>query len=264
MWHGIPLKDVRIAMENYDYFPKYNDYFVSTSDYMKKIFSKIFLANNFLITGYPRNDIFFRQEDHLDFINVNLDLYNEILKRKENQKIVLITPSLSLGYTGTDMVLSFLDLDKINKFGKKYDIHFILKLHPSMDNFSNLLDGYYENITIYPPKFDLYPLLKHVDCLITDYSSIFFDFLLLDKPIIFYVPNYKDVKSSCILDYDTFTPGEKAYSMGHLIKSLKDFVKGIDKYKKQREEIKRYSFDFLDGNASKRIADSILQISEKF
>ena len=260
IWHGIPLKDVRVVMKTYDYFPKHNDYFVSTSKYMQSVFEKIFSANEFVITGYPRNDVFFRELDELDLINIDENIFEKVLKLKRNQKVVLITPSLSTSYTGKDMALTFLDLNKLDRFGRRYDIHFILKLHPSMYLFEDSIKGTYENITIYPSLKDIYPLLKHVDALITDYSSIFFDYLLLDKPVIFYTPNYEEIKKNCILDYEIFTPGEKTKSMGELLKALKDFLKGVDKYKEHRQKIKDISFDYIDGNSAERIANLISKI----
>lgn len=261
MWHGIPLKDVRVVMKTYDYFPKHNDYFVSTFKYMQSVFEKIFSANEFVITGYPRNDVFFREPDEFDFINIDERIFDKILNLKRKQKIILITPSLSMGYTNKDMALSFLDLNKLDRFGRKYDTHFILKLHPAMANFGKLITGKYENITIYPPKSDIYSLLKYTDALVTDFSSIFFDYLFLDRSIIFYAPNYEDIKKNCILDYEMFTPGEKTKSMGELLKALKDFSKGIDKYKEHRKKIKQISFDFLDGNSAERIANLISKIA---
>ena len=84
----------------------------------------------------------------------------------------------------------------------------------------------YSNIRVLDNESDMYPLFANVDLLITDYSSIFFDFLLTDKPVLFY-PYDKDAyltqDRSMYDDYDSVTPGHKAYNFEELYSKLEDF-----------------------------------------
>ena len=90
------------------------------------------------------------------------------------------------------------------------------------------------NIKVLDNESDMYPLFSKVDLLITDYSSIFFDFLLTDKPVLFY-PYDKDdylTKDRSMYDeYDTVTPGHKAYDFKVFYEKLELFFKHPDTLK---------------------------------
>ena len=85
----------------------------------------------------------------------------------------------------------------------------------SIDNFNLLLD--------YDPQLDIYPLLKHTDMMITDYSSIYFDYLLLDKPIIFYPYDFEQYTKddrNLLFDYESMTPGPHCQDQTSLEKTI--------------------------------------------
>ena len=112
---------------------------------------------------------------------------------------------------------------------------------------------------------DTTPLLKYFDLLITDYSSIFTNFLLTNNPIIFYpfdLENYQQKEGLCF-NYNEFTPGPKVFD----IKSLKEAINTIfieDEYKEKRLEIKNLYHKYTDGNASKRIIEIIKKEEKLF
>jgi CDP-glycerol glycerophosphotransferase len=104
----------------------------------------------------------------------------------------------------------------------------------------------------------MYPIFSKVDLLITDYSSIFFDFLLTDKPVLFYPYDQDDylTKDRSMYDeYNTVTPGHKAYNFESLFEKLELFFKQPSALKESDlnyQLIKKMYNQYNDGNSSKR------------
>ena len=90
---------------------------------------------------------------------------------------------------------------------------------------------------------DPYVFLKMADVLITDYSSIYFDYLLLDRPIIFFdydLKEYLNDSRELYFDYDEFTPGEKVSNYHELKKAIfksvnsdKEYTTGYSEFRKK-------------------------------
>lgn len=108
---------------------------------------------------------------------------------------------------------------------------------------------------------DPYPILDKVDILVTDYSSIYFDFLLKDKPIIFFDYDYEEYISESrklYFNYDEFTPGKRVKTMYELMNSLIE----DDNYENKRKLIKDRVLDKYDYNNtfSDRLYEKIINI----
>lgn len=115
-----------------------------------------------------------------------------------------------------------IDWQQLNKVMTERNELFILKLHPFTKlNLESL--SQYSNICIYPPNSDVYTVLPFIDCLITDYSSIYTDFLMMNKEIILFVFDYKEyVESSYeLLEYDKYYVGKRAFDFNQLIGVMK-------------------------------------------
>ena len=96
---------------------------------------------------------------------------------------------------------------------------FILKLHPAVRVEQKRNNGAYSNLLFLDKKLDVYPILPFIDVLITDYSSIYYDFILLDRGIILYPfdkENFLDYSNNLAFDYDEYTPGYRVMSIGEL------------------------------------------------
>ena len=110
---------------------------------------------------------------------------------------------------------------KLDKLMKDKNEIFVLKLHPftkiDVDGLSN-----YDNILLYPSVCDVYTILPFVDCLITDYSSIYTDFLMMNKEIILFVFDYEEYLSCSyeLSDYATYFVGKKVYDFEQLFDVL--------------------------------------------
>ena len=260
LWHGIPFKDVYI-----DKIPIPPDVFCVTSDFVKKSYSrKGYNPNIFKITGYPRNDILFKK---INRSNILTELNIPIIK-----KIILYAPTWG-HYTGMELFpwdnfkKSILELDKFAQ--EKQDIHFIIRTHKYWEgseesNIDDLL-GKCKNISwvsmsIYP---DTYSLLSVTEVLITDWSSIAFDFMLKKKPIIF-IDRPNPYGKFC------FTPDERAGAIvknqKELINALNDSVKNpnnfIKKYATNFDKVLDKAFYYKDGKAAKRCIKELVKLIE--
>ncbi len=257
LWHGIPLKRMNKLVD------VLYDYHISTSDFVNvSSLSLVVQAKKHLNLGYPRNDLLLKEHEKLDLLFVNLEIYN---LAKENKVIVYMpTHRESEPSFGNKSVKELpLDLEKLNDFMKKQNAFFILKLHPFV---SKLYENEnFSNIVFYESQSDIYPVLKYTDILITDYSSVYFDFLLIDKPIIFFDYDYEEYSSNMngfVYDYEENAPGDKVKTQIELEKSIEEILNGQDLFRKQRSDILNKFFMFKDNCSANRIIN-ILKNTEK-
>ncbi|MFV0420818.1 CDP-glycerol glycerophosphotransferase family protein [Oleidesulfovibrio sp.] len=272
LWHGIPLKaigfpeiesSINMTPEKAERLQRgYSDYdaLLSTSPYYTEhAFSKAFKAEDFPELGYPRNDVMLRRPTKQDMINADLELYAEIMKRrKQGWKTVFYMPTFRDlgGDPFTDQAIS---LPRLNEFGNKHKVLFVLKLHPYVHI---KIGGSFDNIKQAEARSDIYPLLGACDILLTDYSSIYFDFLLADKPIVFYpydYTHYVTANRALLFDYDATTPGPRANTQNELYDVLQATLEGQDTGKEQRAALRVQAFTHADGNAAQRLGQYITE-----
>lgn len=247
---------------------KYYDLIISASDEVSKILTSAFGVNNNIVktTGYPRNDIFFVKNKKNE-----LDLIKKIISLKNKNFLISIYLPTHRGEGESECVFNFFeDLNKIDLLLNKTKIFLIIKHHyyHLSKNKNNTL---FKNIFLIEKKeesFDLYKILKKCDFLITDYSSVYFDFLLLNRPIIFFpfdINDYLKKDREFYYDYNTITPGPKAYNWEEVIKYIKIYIKNLNWYKKERERIRDIFNKYKDGKSSERVYDAIKKLlREKF
>ena len=255
LWHGIGPKPMQ-DRSRFTY-----KYFSSPSEWINETVSKkIFKANKFLNLGYPRNDILLRNEETVDLLLCDMNIYNSIHEnKKNNMKIVLYMPTFrENGFSKFP-----LNFKTLNKSMKEQNIKFYVKLHPYvLSKYRDTIkEQTFSNIVFYNTAGDIYPILKYIDILITDYSSIAYDFLLLNKPIIFFNYDYVEYKQvrevsaekAFLLDYEKDTPGEKVQTQIELVNEMIKILEGNDLYAESRVEIHNKLFDYTDGNSCSRI-----------
>ena len=98
--------------------------------------------------------------------------------------------------------------------------------------------------------------MSKTDILITDYSSVYFDFLLLDRPVIFTpfdIKEYINKDRQLYYDYDKVTPGPRCNNWNEVLIELDKILRGEDGYKKERQQINDYFNKYKDANSSKRV-----------
>jgi CDP-glycerol glycerophosphotransferase len=116
-------------------------------------------------------------------------------------------------------------------------------------------------------EIDIYPYLKVCDLLVTDYSSVFFDFLLLAKPLIFFpydLERYRSRDRQLYFDYNDFVCGPQALTQEELqlaIASILRSPSGDDIFAARREDILKRSFDFRDGCSCERLYKKVVELT---
>ena len=277
LWHGAPLKQIelplyqgrlsrmrpvnRVITELYNWVTaRYvgSDLLISTSCYFAEhAFSKAIKANYILVSGYPRNDILYKSKGAdsarggLLKLNTDDQIVSRIKEsRRDRKRIILYMPTFRKDWHN-QFDSGVLDIDRMAAFAENNDILLVFKFHPLMASYYNLDE--LDSIVEYHPGGDVYPILPLCDCLITDYSSIYFDYLFVDKPIIFFpydLEQYTLDDRPLLFDYEEMTPGKKCYNQEALENAM---MNDEDDYKSNRHTVFNKVFDYEDGDASARI-----------
>lgn len=272
-WHGTPLKKLAHDIEvpegttfyrsemsveemrsTYDNdVSKYN-YMISPSAFTTKVFQSAFAIDRkrLIETGYPRNDILSNYSDQ------NIKSIKTALNLPKNKKIILYAPtwrdnSYNLkGYT-FKLEVDFKKWQEI--LGQDYIV--VFKPHYLIVNDFDLA-AVKDFVYYVDPQEDISKLYLIADLLVTDYSSVFFDYAILKRPIYFYMydlENYRDELRGFYLDIYQDLPGEIIETEDQLLKNIAN-----EQYDYKRLEIfnKRFN-NHEDGNASKRVVEILLK-----
>lgn len=189
------------------------------------------------LLGQPRCDIF------SSLYKFPLDLFTNIEElnnyKKKYNFIISWLPTHRKGQNKNILNLieeSNLNLSGLNSFCKSNNILFIIKPHFLEINIIQNITQNFDNIVINKDT-DPYPLLKYTDILITDYSSVYFDFLLTNKPIIFTPFDLKEyIKYTNFYEsYEHMTPGIKCFTWDEVINEINSIICLNDKYKQIRQ-----------------------------
>lgn len=288
LWHAIPFKKIGFfatpKKENRNINPfsfekiKKNfptvfcwcyPYMIATSDFSGRLIKKAFDVEEkkMIISGFPRTDTFFTNKYEYFWNDLFLEeIIKEIKQRKKEKEMIFayfptfrdLNTDLFLGTQKTEEIVEF------DEFLGEKNVKLITKFHYG-SVIRDIEFNELKNIVILDHKIDLYPILKHIDCLITDYSSVYFDFLILNRPIIFYpydLEQYENEDRGFILDYNEYTPGRKVYNLEELKKAIIDIKDGVDSYKEERERIKKIMYKFVDGNSCDRIVKLLREMKK--
>ncbi|HBM4182819.1 TPA: CDP-glycerol glycerophosphotransferase family protein [Listeria innocua] len=223
------------------------------SDEMATIFQKSFLLDesNMLKLGVPRTDYFFKEaqlQENYQWSYEHLHLTNRIK--------LLYAPTFRDNELG--MAKLHLDIAEMKQaLGNEYQL--ILKLHPSISNDLEKLD---DDFVIYVDKeTPIETLLPVVDILITDYSSIPFEFALLQKPMIFFTYDLTEYDNARGLS-DGFLetiPGPHFFTTTELIEVIQNNTFDLEKIRFFAEKWNKYS----DGFSSERFVSFLKEQLEK-
>lgn len=167
----------------------------------------------------------------------------------KGKKIVLYAPTFRDDPKSDAEFLKLFDCEKFTQaLGDEYCL--LIRLHPQVHGAARL-DGAID-VTDYKSVNEL-TLIS--DMLITDYSSICMDFVLLDKPCVFFAPDMEEylARRPVYYDYETFVPGEIVRNTDELIAAVKNA-----KADKKLEEFKKLNLEAVDGKSCQRILDRII------
>jgi CDP-glycerol glycerophosphotransferase len=283
LWHGVGLK--KIGLDNSRVQRTMNHWIMRLYYFLKGRFveydllistSEMFTLRGYttglrkkqvINSGYPRNDVFFDCADCKIYLGTDRDAVLKIREFKENgYRIIVYLPTFR--DSKKDAVTSrVLDVSAIDEFCKSNKILFIFKFHSWGILKDPILKKQLEqadNVMVYDNSGDIYPVLKEVDIMVSDYSSVYMDYLLLNKPIIFFtydLEEYERLEREFYYEYDQLTPGEKCKNQKELLFEISEILNSAkDDFKKERVELSKKTFKYNDGRSSERIADYLREV----
>ncbi|MDI9617645.1 MAG: CDP-glycerol glycerophosphotransferase family protein [Methanothermobacter sp.] len=268
LWHGMPLKAMAYTETNGREFKPpvsfddENYYLIATSTIMKNALAACFNqdARRIHITGQPRNDKLFRPGRLSEILSVNPDSY---------RTIILFAPTFrSSEFIDDGNLISHhlnfhdFDADKFSRFLQENDILFLVKFHPLEEDEARKFFKRMDNVLLIESDeltrrhADLYDILGGVDVLVTDYSSVYFDFLLLDRPIVFAVPDleeYRRRRGFVLEPFEFWTPGPKVRTFSEFLAELEKCINDEDYYRDERRMINELVNQYQDDRSSERV-----------
>lgn len=232
---------------------KQYDYVLTGSEKLVKVFAEVFGIEKeaFLPVGMPRLDGFLDEDKITDF---KKGFYKEY-PYLENKKVILFAPTYrGPGQKYAYYDYSWLDLEKIKKYCGNDKI-FLIKMHPFVKEAIEIPEEYRESIldfSFYPNINDLYYI---TDVLITDYSSNYYEYSLLKRPVIFFTPDRELYELSRGVHRSV-----KESAPGKVCDTFEDMMEALQNEDYEVEKIYRFvekNFANYDGHATDKVIEKL-------
>jgi CDP-glycerol glycerophosphotransferase (TagB/SpsB family) len=280
LWHGFPLKAmgyidkgenykdlIKSVWDNVDYITSYSSLF---NELMNKCISTD--LSKYIITGAQRNDLLFYTDGRKNIEDLFQENFN-------NSKFIFYMPTYRYtprgnrieGNKNRENIFGFnnFNINEFIEFLEKNNYIFFMKLHSAEEKSFISKIPVNKNIRIISSDIlakkgmDLYEVLNSANVLITDYSSVYFDTLLLDIPTIFTpIDLHEYIKSRGILlePYEDWTPGPKCITQESLQDKITECLLKPNYYSKERKDILSKIYRYTDDNSCNRTWDFIDKI----
>lgn len=272
-WHGTPLKRLAGDMEDVHmpgtnsvkYKRNFNretnkwDYLVAPNRYSAEIFKRAFWFDNTLLnTGYPRNDILTNNNDPV--------IINSLKKRLDiptGKKVILYAPTWrddEFYKVGKYRFYLKLDLHRMKEeLGEEYII--LLRMHYVVASNIDLtgLEGFAYDLSSYDDISELYLIS---DILITDYSSVFFDYANLKRPILFYtydLEKYQSQLRGFYIDMEEELPGPLLKTNDEVFDAIHNIKNVEERYKERYQTFSERFCIWDDGKASEKVVKEVFK-----
>ena len=262
LWHGSPLKNIGIlqSSNNIGELRQFR-YLVSSSKYYIDVFKRCFDCDlKIIVEGFPRNDLLFKNNHSSSLLGINMG---------DDEKLICYLPTFRKGEVSGNTFDSGIiklsdenECSKWNQYFKENKIHLLVKPHPADINapaelrLSNLT--VISNELLLKLDMQLNAILSYTDALITDYSSVFCDYLLLNRPIGFLISDLVEYEKGRGFIFDNignYLPGKKLMNEDDFMSFCEEIAQGIDNYEDERKKLSYIYNDYIDGDNCKRIVD---------
>ncbi|WP_034089884.1 bifunctional glycosyltransferase/CDP-glycerol:glycerophosphate glycerophosphotransferase [Streptacidiphilus albus] len=270
-WHGTPLKRIGFDFDN-DWFSdtaylealeregKQWSLLVSPNSFSTPILKRAFrYEGEILASGYPRNDVLLAEDREKRAEEVR-----RFLGLPEGKKIVLYAPTWRedrVRHAGGHQLDLRLDLQQARK--SLGDDH-VLLVRPHahvVEPVPGEGDGFVWDVGSYPDIQDLYLI---ADVLVTDYSSVMFDYAITGRPILFFtydLEHYRDALRGFYFDFEATAPGPLLATSEELVAALRDLDPVTEEYAPAYRAFREKFCDLDDGSASRRVVDRMLGLA---
>ena len=270
-WHGTPLKKLVFDMEDvhsaslthkedfYKVSRKW-DYLLSDNGFSTEVFEHAFLFDKEKIVeyGYPRNDLLYA--DNADEIAGNV---KQKLGIPQGKKVILYAPTWRDDeyYSHGKYKFSLaIDIEQMKqRLGEEYVL--LLRTHYFVvDQVDSLCgDGFVYNGSRYQ---DITELYLASDICITDYSSVFFDYANLKRPILFFtydLEKYREELHGFYIDMETEVPGPLLQTNEDLIQAIEHINDVEETYKERYNTFYNRFCGIDDGHAAERVVEKLIR-----
>ncbi|MFI5932822.1 CDP-glycerol glycerophosphotransferase family protein [Actinoplanes sp. NPDC051494] len=266
-WHGTPLKrigfdiaDVRFTDKRYLEklaleTPNWS-FLVSPNTFSSPILRSAFDYSGALMEiGYPRNDALFRDRAEIT------ERVRAAVGLPPGRKLVLYAPTWRDDEHSAGAYRMTLQLDIEDAAARLGADHVLLvRRHPNvLDEIPGDGDGFVHDVSGYP---DMADLLAAADILITDYSSVMFDFANTGRPILFFtydLAHYRDELRGFYFDFEAEAPGPLLSTSAEVVGAVRDIDTIAELYSERYRAFAAKACDLDDGNAAARLADTMLE-----
>ena len=268
-WHGTPLKKLAFDMDDitsasqshktlfYQHGREWN-YLISANRFSTDVFERAFVfdRDKILEYGYPRNDILYAENKD--------EIAAEVKKElgiPEGKRVILYAPTWRDNQfydKGKYKFTLAMDLDRMRKEFSE-DSVILLRTHYYIADILDLseYEGFVYNGSQYE---DISRLYLASDICITDYSSVFFDYANLKRPILFFVydyDEYADEIRGLYIDMEKELPGPILHDNDALVDALHNMDAVTEKYKERYEEFYERFCSVDDGHACERVIEKV-------
>lgn len=280
LWHGMPIKaigftqttkvDKRVQRGHERKLGRV-DHWVATSPLTRLVISSSFGARSAQIgiTGQPRTDRLFQND------NSSRNTLHQYFDIGPRERLILWTPTFRKPSSGlrddgddlSELLKAEGSLAILNDVLNRGEAHLIIKTH-QYEEWEGIQKDRFKRIHLISDAglgelgMELHDVLASTVVLITDYSSIFVDYLLLDRPLIFFVPDletYRKQRGFLLEPYESWTPGPKIDSWEGLTEHLEQLFRGDDPYKEARHRLRPLYHTHVDEKSCERTFEWLMR-----
>ena len=267
--HGIPMKKMGLQTKAWQkYGKRYQlqkySYMAACSPLEQVLHGAGFNIdiNYVWVSGLPRNDY---------LLSANNDKALTAKYPYLNQKVILYAPTWREETQSAEFFpFQDFDSDQLDAFLEKEQAYILLRGHKedikrddalSRFDVSKMKRVIKADQDLFP---DVYELLPYVDVLVSDYSSIWIDYLLLDRPIIFVPYDLEDYKKTkgLFLEFEKNTPGFKSNSYKEFEYQIETYLNKPQEHADWRKDIRDMYHAYQDGNSSERVYQLIKELNQ--
>jgi len=276
-WHGTPLKRLGLDMDevhmpgtnteqykkNFSVQAKEWNYLLSPNLYSSTIFKRAFDFRGLLLeTGYPRNDLLYAPDRQQQAEQIK-----QSLRLPPGKKVILYAPTwrddefVKKGQYRFNLKLDLKQMQ--SRLGDDYIVllrmHYLIAEHLDLTAF----DGFAYDVSAYGDIAELYLIS---DLLITDYSSVFFDYAHLNRPMVFFtydLEKYASVLRGFYFDFEAVVPGPLLKESHQVIDYIEDIATQSKQYEDKYVAFQERFCSLDDGKASQRVVDGLFPPREK-
>lgn len=249
------------------------DFMLNQSEFFSRINSEQLCVspNKLVCLGFPRNDYLFRQRDVLTrILDTNIRHKKMIVwlpTYRKHKNVVGPVDEVNSKNNGIPFLDSHANIDKLNRYLNQYGLLLVIKPHPVQDVScwknelaSNIV--FVNDEILSENQIQLYELLSQSDALISDYSSVYFDYLLTDRPIGLVIQDlnqYQNTRGFALENPLEILKGEYISSLNDLLTFLENVRLGIDRCGPERDRIKHLTNYHQDDRSTERVSEFLVE-----